>query len=76
MFPLFSTNNICTTISGLFHTSGLPFLIPIVAILVWGILSLVKLFVRHRERMAMIERGMHPDMKEEYSEEPEDSPEK
>ncbi len=46
----------------------LALLIPIVAIvcvfLVGGILGLTKLFFRHRERMAMIERGMHPDLVE------------
>ena len=76
MCPLFSANDFCQTISGLFHTPGLPFLVAITAILIGGILSLVKLFMRHRERMAMIERGMHPDLKEEFSEEPEESPEK
>ena len=46
----------------------LALMIPIVAIvsvfLVGGILGLTKLFFRHRERMAMIERGMHPDLVE------------
>ena len=41
------------------------FVIPIVAILVGGIIVLCtvisSLWLRHRERMAMIERGMHPD---------------
>ena len=37
------------------------FLIGGVAILVSGIVAIAKLLVRHRERMAMIERGMHPD---------------
>jgi hypothetical protein len=40
---------------------ALVFLIPIVAILVGGIISITKKLIRHRERMAMIERGMHPD---------------
>jgi len=39
----------------------LVFAIPIVAILVGGIVIVAKLLIRHRERMAMIERGMHPD---------------
>jgi hypothetical protein len=51
--------------SHLFQPSGLPFLIPIVAILVGGILGSVKMVIRHRERMAMIEHGMNPDSKEE-----------
>ena len=37
------------------------FAIPIVAILVGGIIAMAKLLIRHRERMAMIKRGMHPD---------------
>jgi uncharacterized membrane protein len=36
-------------------------LVPIVAIAVWGILEGVKLVLAHQERLAMIERGMHPD---------------
>jgi hypothetical protein len=46
----------------------LALMIPIVAIvsvfLVGGILGLTKLIFHHRERMAMIERGMHPDLVE------------
>jgi hypothetical protein len=41
--------------------------VPIVAILVAGIVGIAKLLVRHRERMAMIERGMHPDHRGEQS---------
>ena len=51
--------------SGLFHGEGLVFLMIITAILVGGITSMTKLFMRHRERMTMIERGMHPDYKED-----------
>jgi len=39
----------------------LVLMIPIVAILVGGITGMSKLVMRHRERMAMIERGMDPD---------------
>jgi hypothetical protein len=39
----------------------LVFMVPIVAILVGGIMGICKQLIRHRERMAMIERGMHPD---------------
>jgi len=38
-----------------------PLAIPVLVI-VGGILAMV---MRHRERMAMIERGMHPDLDEE-----------
>ncbi len=43
------------------HPETLVFAIPIIGILVGGILAIAKLLIRHRERMAMIERGMHPD---------------
>ena len=36
-------------------------LVPIAAIAVWGILEGVKLVLAHQERLAMIERGIHPD---------------
>jgi len=35
--------------------------IPIVAIVVVGIIIVARLFVRHRERMALIAMGIHPD---------------
>ncbi len=41
--------------------AALIFMIPIVAILVGGISGMAKRVMRHRERMAMIERGMNPD---------------
>jgi len=40
----------------------LVFLVPIAAILVFGLTALVKILIKHRERMAMIEQGMHPDI--------------
>jgi hypothetical protein len=46
---------------------ALVFMIPIVAILVGGIITITKTMIRHRERMAMIERGMHPDSPRESS---------
>ena len=45
------------------------FLIPIVAILVGGTIALFTMYIRHRERMAMIERGMNPDKPPEKDEE-------
>ena len=41
------------------------FLIPLAAILVGGIIAITKLIIRHRERMAMIERGIDPDHPQE-----------
>lgn len=36
-------------------------MIPIVAIIVGGVIAVITMIIRHNERMAMIERGMHPD---------------
>jgi hypothetical protein len=36
-------------------------LVPIVAIVVFGVIVVTKLIIKHRERMAMIERGMDPN---------------
>jgi hypothetical protein len=36
-------------------------LIPIAAILVWGIIEVTKMVLRHQERIAKIERGIDPD---------------
>ena len=45
----------------LFDPRVLIFMIPIVAILVGGTIAITKMIFRHRERLAMIERGIHPD---------------
>jgi hypothetical protein len=36
-------------------------LIPIVAILAWAAITITKMIINHRERLAMIERGRNPD---------------
>ncbi len=36
-------------------------LIPIIAVIAFATIVIIKLLIRHRERMAMIERGIHPD---------------
>jgi len=36
-------------------------LVPIAAIVVWGVLELFKMLFAHQERIAKIERGMDPD---------------
>ena len=36
-------------------------LVPIAAIVVWGIIEITKMILAHQERLAMIERGIHPD---------------
>jgi hypothetical protein len=41
--------------------------IGIAAVLVVGITVIAKLLIRHRERMTMIEGGMHPDHPQEQS---------
>jgi len=38
-----------------------PFLIPITAILVGGVIAIVVLVLRHLERIAKIEHGIDPD---------------
>lgn len=45
----------------LFSVEILALMIPIVAILVGGIIAVVKILIRHNERMAMIQQGIHPD---------------
>ena len=42
-------------------TSLGPFLVPIVAILVGGVITIVVLILRHYGRIAKIERGIDPD---------------
>ena len=48
----------------------LGLLIPIVAILTGGGIVVSLSWIKHRERMAMISMGMHPDRPEEQEEEP------
>ena len=36
-------------------------LVPIAAILVWGIIEITKMILAHQERIAKIERGIDPD---------------
>ena len=36
-------------------------LVPIVAIIVGGVIAVVAMVHRHQERLAKIERGIHPD---------------
>ena len=35
--------------------------VPIAAIVVWGIIEVTKMVLRHQERIAKIERGIDPD---------------
>ena len=37
------------------------FVVAVVGIVVLGVVGLVKALLRHRERIAMIQNGMHPD---------------
>jgi hypothetical protein len=46
-------------IDSIFGLGGL--LVPIVAILVGGAISITAMVIRHQERIAKIERGMDPD---------------
>jgi hypothetical protein len=38
-----------------------PYLIPITAILVGGVITIVVLILKHQERISKIERGIDPD---------------
>jgi len=38
-----------------------PFLIPIVAVIVGGVIAVVAMTHAHQERLAKIERGLDPD---------------
>lgn len=40
---------------------GIIFFIPIVAIVCGSVTAMVKMLIQHRERMGMIEQGLHPD---------------
>ena len=51
----------------LFRPETLVFLIPITGILVGGIIAIMKILIHHRERMTMIEHGIHPDYPPEES---------
>ena len=53
--------------NSLLSSATLPFLIPIVAIIVGGVVVVVRIIIRHQERMVMIDRGMHPDLPPEDS---------
>lgn len=44
----------------------LALMIPIVAIVVWGLVSIIGMLIKHQERMAMIQRGMHPDKDDDH----------
>ena len=38
-----------------------PFLIPIIAVIVGGVIAILGMVHRHQERLAKIERGIDPD---------------
>ncbi|MEW6743845.1 MAG: hypothetical protein AB1486_13905 [Planctomycetota bacterium] len=50
-------NSVCYVLG---NPAILALFIPIVAVIVGGLVAVVHTTLRHRERMAMIERGMHP----------------
>jgi|WetSurMetagenome_2_1015567.scaffolds.fasta_scaffold1399083_1 hypothetical protein len=51
----------------------MPFMIPIVAITGGITLAIVKLLIRHHERITMIQHGIHPDYPPEDKAESQDS---
>ena len=48
----------------LLQPDNLALLIPIVAIIMGVIYAITMAVIHHRERMAMIERGIHPDSRQ------------
>lgn len=48
------------------------FVVMVAAIVVFGAVTIIKTLIRHRERMAMIEQGMHPDI-DQLEQEPEET---
>ena len=36
-------------------------IVPVAAILVWGVIEVTKMILSHQERIAKIERGINPD---------------
>jgi hypothetical protein len=57
---LFNEGNLVEWLDDL-NITTLAMLIPIVAIIVGGVIAITKAFLHHRERIAMIQKGMHPD---------------
>ena len=47
--------------NSLITVPGIIFLIPIVAIVCGCVTAVVKMLIQHRERMGLIEQGLHPD---------------
>ncbi|MBN2022070.1 MAG: hypothetical protein JW809_04690 [Pirellulales bacterium] len=39
----------------------LTFLVPIVAIVAWAVVRIVKMVIQHCERMEMLRQGINPD---------------
>jgi hypothetical protein len=52
---------------GMFTSSVAPFVVAMVGIVMGCGLGVVYALIRHRERMAMIERGIHPDHPEKLA---------
>ena len=49
-------------IYSLFHNpESSVFVVGAVAIVIFGVVKIVTLYFRHRERLEMIRNGMHPD---------------
>jgi hypothetical protein len=43
------------------HPEIIGVMLPVVGVIAFAIIIILKSLIRHRERMAMIERGIHPD---------------
>lgn len=51
-------------LSDVLEPQVLVFLVAIIAIIVGGAIAIAKMLIRHKERLAMIEKGMDPDRAE------------
>jgi hypothetical protein len=56
-----ATSAMAQNIPLLLSPTVIPFVLGGFAIAVGGMCAIIKSFMRHRERMAMIRAGMHPD---------------
>ncbi len=59
--PLIAETDVAEIVRYLLNPGVLIFCIPIAAILVGGLVTITKLILTHRERIAKIEMGIDPD---------------
>ncbi len=64
-FMALAADNSASLIDKLLNPDVLPLLIPILAIVGGTVVAIVTIIVRHRERLARINRGMDPSGKDD-----------